>query len=70
MDIELLNEDCLVALKKLPNDADVQYHLGMAYQKSLQRAQAIEHLERALQLNPNFPKADEVRQTLAALHRG
>ncbi|MHB8652854.1 MAG: tetratricopeptide repeat protein [Terriglobia bacterium] len=64
--ISYLNE----ALKGLPNDPDVQYHLGMAYDMNKQRAQAVEHLERVLKLNPNFAKADEVRKTLAVLHKG
>lgn len=64
--IDLLKE----ALNKNPNDAAFHYHLGMAYEKKQDRTNATQHLERVLQINPSFPNANEIRQTLAALNRG
>ena len=61
--IELLKE----ALAKSPNDSTYHYHIGMAYEKNKDQRRAIEHLQRALSINPNYAKANEIRQTLAAL---
>ena len=35
---------------------------GMVYQKQNNTAAARKHLQRALQINPNFPAADEIRK--------
>ncbi len=64
--IDVLKE----ALKKSPDNPAMHYHIGMAYQKSQDRAHAIEHLERVLKINPGYAKASEIRQTLAALGKG
>lgn len=61
--ISLLEE----ALKKDPNDATAQYHLGLSYEKVNDKVRARQHLQRALQLNPSFAKADDARKALAAL---
>jgi Tfp pilus assembly protein PilF len=39
----------------------------MVYGKMNHAAKAREHLEKALQLNPKFPQADEARRALAGL---
>jgi Tfp pilus assembly protein PilF len=36
----------------------------MVYQKQNNTAAARKHLQRALQINPNFPAADEIRKNL------
>lgn len=52
---------------KIPDNPEVQYHLGMALQKLGNPKPAREALKRALQLDPDFPAADEIRQTLSNL---
>jgi tetratricopeptide (TPR) repeat protein len=47
------------------DDADVHYHLGMAYQKSNQPALARQQLERALKIKPTYSDA---RKALSDLH--
>lgn len=64
--IDLLRE----ALKIQPNDPDFNYHIGKAYQMNKDRADAIQHLERVLKINPNFSNAGEVREALASLSKG
>jgi len=46
------------------DDSTVHYHLGMAYQKANQPAQAKQQLERALKINPNY---DDARKALLEL---
>ena len=58
------------AVKKVPQNPIYHYHLGVAYQKNGNEAQAREHLQRALQLDPKSPKAAEIRQALSALPQG
>jgi tetratricopeptide (TPR) repeat protein len=48
-------------------DATVHYHLGLAYQKANQSALARQQLERVLKINPNYPKAADVRKALSEL---
>jgi Tfp pilus assembly protein PilF len=55
------------ALKKSPRSAIYHYHLGMAYAKAGKPEPARQHLEKALQLDPKLPKAQEIRVTLAQL---
>jgi tetratricopeptide (TPR) repeat protein len=55
------------AAKIDPKNPTYQYHLGLAYQGANDRLHAREHLERALQIDPQFPKANEIRKALAAL---
>jgi Flp pilus assembly protein TadD len=52
------------AADKLPDQATVRYHLGMAYYKNGQVEQAKKELNRALQLDPNLPGAAEVKEIL------
>jgi Flp pilus assembly protein TadD len=61
--VDLLEE----ALKIEPGDANIQYHLGLAYQGTNDNVHAREHLQRALQINPNYPKAKEIHKALASL---
>jgi tetratricopeptide (TPR) repeat protein len=49
------------------DDPDVHYHLGLAYQKTNQPAQARQQLEKALKISPNFSDAAEARKALAEL---
>jgi Tfp pilus assembly protein PilF len=59
--IDLLEE----AVKKAPDNPTYQYHLGMAYQGANDKAQAKAHLERALQIDPKYAHADDIRKALA-----
>jgi tetratricopeptide (TPR) repeat protein len=52
---------------KLPDNPEVQYHLGVAYLKLEKNDQAREHLTRALELGGNFNGAEEARIALAGL---
>ena len=54
---------CPIA-RKSPDNASIQFHVGMAYQKVNDSANAKQHLERVLKLDPNFVHADEVRSAL------
>ena len=64
--ISLLEE----VIKKEPQNSLYHNHLGVAYQKSGDKARAREHLQRALQLDPKSPQANEVRNALSALPAG
>jgi len=55
------------ALKKTPQNPTYHYHLGLAYQKLNDKARAKAHLSRALELNPNYAKASDIRKALAEL---
>jgi len=48
-----------------PDDADLHYHLGLAYQKTNQPALARQQLEKAIKLSPNNADA---RKALSELH--
>ena len=50
-----------------PDNPDIHYHLGMAYQKTEQPALARQHLERALKINPNYSAAAEIKKQLSSL---
>jgi tetratricopeptide (TPR) repeat protein len=52
---------------KIPDDATVHYHLGLAYEKTGKAALARQHLERVLKINPNYSEADDVKKQLAQL---
>jgi len=66
--IDLFQEALKLAEKnKAPDDATVHYHLGMAYERTDQRALARQHLERVLKLNPNYSRAADVRKLLSQL---
>ena len=47
-----------------PDDADLHYHLGLAYQKANQTALARQQLEKAVKLSPNN---DDARKALSEL---
>jgi tetratricopeptide (TPR) repeat protein len=55
------------AAEKLPNEAMIRYHLGMAYYKNGNRDLAKKELDEALKIDPKFQGADEARATLNAL---
>jgi len=52
------------ALQKAPDNATYHYHIGMVYQKQKNTPAARKHLQRTLQINPNFPDASKIRETL------
>jgi tetratricopeptide (TPR) repeat protein len=53
------------AVKKEPDNAIFNYHLGLAYAKSGQAALAKQQLERVVKINPNFRDVDELRRAVA-----
>ena len=75
--VQFLNGDPEAALRSLapaadalPNNALVRYHAGRVYAELGQTAEARAHLEAALALDANFPKADSARDALASLGSG
>ena len=50
-----------------PGNPDIEYHLGMAYEKNRQLALAREHFEHVLKIDPNYGSADEIKAELARL---
>ncbi|HEX9726333.1 MAG TPA: tetratricopeptide repeat protein, partial [Vicinamibacteria bacterium] len=52
---------------KLPESAEVQYHLGMVHYRLGNRAEAGRALTRSLELDPSHSGAEEARQTLQQL---
>jgi tetratricopeptide (TPR) repeat protein len=57
------------AARRVPNNAEYRYHLGLAYQKNNNLAKAKVELEKVLQLDPKFPQAKEVRENLDVVKR-
>ena len=57
------------SVKAKPDNAIVQYHLGLTYVKLGNKAKAREALETALKLDPQFAGANEARTTLATLDK-
>jgi hypothetical protein len=55
------------SVEKLGDNAEVQYHFGMALYKTGNREAAKEALTKALNLSPTFPGAEEAKLTLAEL---
>jgi tetratricopeptide (TPR) repeat protein len=55
------------AVRSAPENALYTYHLGMAYAKNGQPAQARQQLERLVRINPNGSEADDLRRELASL---
>jgi len=55
------------AAEKLPAEPVVQFHYGMAQQKSGDKTGAKKALQTALKLNPSFPGSDEARKALQDL---
>jgi tetratricopeptide (TPR) repeat protein len=52
---------------KLADNPDIHYHLGMAYEKTLQPALARQQFEQVLKVNPNYHDAAAVRLELTHL---
>jgi cellulose synthase operon protein C len=65
--IDMFQEALRLSEKQGSEDPDVHYHLGLAYQKANQPAQARQQLERALKISPNFSNADDARKALSEL---
>jgi tetratricopeptide (TPR) repeat protein len=57
----------LIDKNKFPPDANIHYHLGLAYQKTDQPALARQQLQRVLKINPNYSDAATVKKELAEL---
>jgi Flp pilus assembly protein TadD len=53
--------------EKLPKNAEVRYHLGMAYLRAGDSAAARRELTEALALSGSFPGAGEAREALAGI---
>jgi tetratricopeptide (TPR) repeat protein len=53
------------AVKKEPNSALFNYHLGLAYAKAGQAALARQQLDRLVKLKPNSPDVEELRRAVA-----
>jgi Tfp pilus assembly protein PilF len=58
------------SVQKDPNNPLFHYHLGLAYMKAGNGAQARESLSRALALKPDFSGASDARTVLASLKGG
>jgi tetratricopeptide (TPR) repeat protein len=54
------------AEKAEPTNPNYHYHLGMAYEKSNDYAQAKKQLQNALQISPNYAHAEEIRKLLSS----
>jgi tetratricopeptide (TPR) repeat protein len=52
------------AVKKDPDNALFNYHLGLAYAKSGQAALAKQQLDRVVKIKPNFPDVEELRRAV------
>jgi Flp pilus assembly protein TadD len=61
--IDLLRE----SVDRLPANAVVHYHLGLAYAKAGDRLRARQELREALRLDPRFSHADDARKMLEEL---
>ncbi len=55
------------AIKTEPNNATMQYHLGMVYSKLRDKSNASNHLKKALSLAPDSPTAKEAAAALQQL---
>jgi tetratricopeptide (TPR) repeat protein len=53
------------AIKKEPDNALFNYHLGLAYAKSGQAGLARQQLDHLVKIKPNFPDINELRQAVA-----
>lgn len=66
--VRLLREAVQLSEKdKLPDNPDIHYHLGLAYEKTDQPALARQQLQRVLKINPNYSGAADVKRELAQL---
>ena len=52
------------AVKDTPNDASIQYHLGMVYSKLSDKGNAAIHLKKAVSLAPDSPSGKAARAAL------
>src|ERR1700674_649938 len=52
------------AVKKEPENALYNYHLGLAYAKTGQAGLAKQQLDRVVKIKPNFPEVDELRRAV------
>ncbi len=57
------------ALKREPNDALFNFHLGLAYARNGQATLAKQQLDRVLKIKPNFPRVEELRRALAEIKK-
>ena len=55
------------AIKTDPNNATMQYHLGMVYSKLSDKSSAAAHLKKAISLAPDSQAAKDARAALQAL---
>jgi tetratricopeptide (TPR) repeat protein len=55
------------AAKTTPNDASIQYHLGMVYSKMGNKANAVDHLKKAVSLAPGTQTGNEANKALSLL---
>jgi tetratricopeptide (TPR) repeat protein len=53
------------AVKKDPENATYNYHLGLAYARNGQANQARQQLERVLKIKPDYADAEKLRQAMA-----
>ena len=53
------------AVKKEPDNVLFTYHLGLAYAKNGQAAQAKQQLDHLVRISPNSPNVEELRQAVA-----
>jgi tetratricopeptide (TPR) repeat protein len=60
--------DLRESVAKLGSVAEIQYHFGMACYMASYESDAIKALQRALELNGDFPGKDDCRQSLAILN--
>jgi tetratricopeptide (TPR) repeat protein len=51
----------------MPDNPDIDYHLGWAYEKAQQPALARQHFEHLLDGHPNYPAAAEIKKELTHL---
>ncbi len=55
------------SLKKMEDNATINFHMGMAYYGNNQKDLAAKYLKKALELNKNFEGADKARKILSEL---
>ena len=51
----------------MPENPDIDYHLGWAYERTDRPALARQHFEHVLKDNPNYPAAAEIKKELIRL---